>query len=109
MFDKFSWIIVSSAFGLLLLLLLGEWAYPCSEDVVICVQSVVVEFVAVLGTSLKYCFFSIMRVPFFCLRILKISLTLFGEGFQDGISMSGVVSLQPSLYCNTQFGYPVVL
>ena len=64
MFDKFSWIIVSSAFRLLLLLLLGEWAYPCSEDVVICVQFVVVEFVAVLGTSLKYCLFSIMRVPF---------------------------------------------
>ena len=32
----------------------------------------------------------------------------FGEGFHDGISLSGVVSLHPSLYFSAPFVYPVV-
>ena len=36
-------------------------------------------------------------------------LDLFCEGFQDGISQSGVVSLHLSLYFNAPFVYPVVL
>ena len=36
----------------------------CSEDVVICVQFIVVEFFAVLGPSPKYRLLSVRRVPF---------------------------------------------
>ena len=51
----------------------------CSEDVVICVQFVVVEFFIVLGPSPKYCPFSVRRVPFF-LRCLTIRLNFFCLG-----------------------------
>ena len=42
-------------------------------------------------------------MPRFCLRCLTIGLTFFGEGFQDGISLSGVVScisVSISMHCS---------
>ena len=43
-----------------------------------------------------------------CVDVADINIAVFGEGFQDGISLPGVVSLHPSLYFNAPLIYPVV-
>ena len=119
MFDKFSWYVVYAG-GFLCLQHSDCLFYfcsekgrisvfilrRCSEDVVICVQFVVVEFFAVLGPSPRYCIFPVIGVPFLS-SIFDDRLDLFGDGFQHGISLSG--TLHPSLYFNELFVYPVVL
>ena len=89
---------MSSAFGLPLLLLLGEWAYQHFN------------FEAVFRGCCHLCSVhscrdlrSTQSISRFCLQCLLIGLTFLGEGFQDGISLSGVVSLHPSLYFNSPF------
>ena len=53
--------------------------------------------------------FSVRRLPFLSSMFDDRRLTFFGEGFQDGISLSGVVSLHASVYFSAPFVYPVVL
>ena len=107
-------IFVSSAFGLPLLLLLREWAYQRFHFEAVfrgCCHLCSVRSCRVLCSTR-----SISQVlPFFNKEVPFLSsmfddrLDLFGEGFQDGISLSGVVSLHPSLYFSAPFIYPVVL
>ena len=94
-----------------LLLLLGEWAYQHFHFEAVfrgCCHLCSVRSCRVFRCTLsisQLLLFSVRRVPFFR-RCLTMGLTFFGkglQGLQDGISLSGVVSLHPNVYFNSPF------